>query len=292
METEIMAVRLDGSGLKAIVPARKRIANANGYWTADGREILYMSQENEERRTRIRAIDPGSGEKRMITPVEPIPDALSMADPHGSADRIVFAVQTPYELDRISRLWTMGLDGSAPAPLTNMWIEPERDDGVLRRRGGPIQRLLDYRRRLKTSTRSARMMGGKRSFTNLRLVGDYDPKFSPDGSKVAFMRHFGNKNFHIMIIDVETREERDLSMGIAIDATPEWSSDGSRLIFWRVDFSNRENSGIWTALPDGTDRQRVPLPDGYIYSHPAFFPGEGSGPDARIVFSAWVRPQP
>ena len=71
---------------------------------------------------------------------------------------------------------------------------------------------------------------------------------------------------------------------------PEWSGDGQLLIFWHVERSDLRQSGLYTMQPNGSDRRRVPLPHGYFYSMPAFFPGQGSGRDARIIYSAKADP--
>ena len=42
-------------------------------------------------------------------------------------------------------------------------------------------------------------------------LGDFDPRISPDGSRVAFMRHFAGDTWHIVVLDIATGTERDLS---------------------------------------------------------------------------------
>ncbi|TVR99641.1 MAG: hypothetical protein EA406_02865 [Rhodospirillales bacterium] len=120
--------------------------------------------------------------------------------------------------------------------------------------------------------------------------GDYDPKLSPDCREVALMRQVAPDEWHIIVVNLATGTERSLSRRGAVDAVPEWSSDGQRLIFWHVDLSNLPHIGLWTMRPDGHDRRQVPLPRGYFYTMPAFFPGDGSGPDARIIFSGQRNP--
>ena len=118
--------------------------------------------------------------------------------------------------------------------------------------------------------------------------GDNDPRFSPDGSQVAFMRLVnGNGLWSIYTVDVATGKEmsltrRDLSP-VQFDAVPEWSGDGSKLIFWSVDFKKVQFS-ITTINPDGSQRSTMfNHPDEFQQS-PAFFPNSGSGPNARIAF--------
>lgn len=124
--------------------------------------------------------------------------------------------------------------------------------------------------------------------------GDYDPKLSPDGSKVAFIRQVKEGPFfHVVVVDVNTKEERDFSSGYlpeearaAADLPPEWSSDGELLIFPHILVDDkRALSEMHTINPDGSGRKRVPFPREYLYFHTSFFPGEGSSSDARIIFS-------
>ena len=116
--------------------------------------------------------------------------------------------------------------------------------------------------------------------------GDYDPKLSPDGKEVAFMRLFGKIGWRIFVADVATGKERDLSGASNIDALPDWSGDGKLLLFWHVDQENPAKMGLYTMRPDGSERTMIDLPRGYMHGHPQFFPRDGSSPRARIVYAA------
>ncbi|MHA2283343.1 MAG: TolB family protein [Promethearchaeota archaeon] len=188
---------------------------------------------------------------KRITRV-PTPQGLEVADPHQVGNKIVFPVTHHTKGNRFhGDIWIMNADGSQAKKLTEPKI-------------------------------------GK-NFTP--PFGDFDPKLSPDGSKVAVMRHLDGPNWHIIVVDVKTGKERNLSKSVATDAVPEWSSDGKLLIFWHVDLKNLKNSGLYTMRPDGSNRKRIPLPRGYFYTMPAFFPGEGSGSNAHIIFSAEKNPR-
>jgi dipeptidyl aminopeptidase/acylaminoacyl peptidase len=121
--------------------------------------------------------------------------------------------------------------------------------------------------------------------------GDYDPKISPDATRVAVMRNLGVDNWHIVVIDIATGQEHDLSASRAVDAMPEWSSDGTRLVFWHVEPKDPARTGLYTMRPDGSERTTVPLKRGYFYTSPAFFPNEGASPEAHIIFSGRRNPK-
>ena len=122
------------------------------------------------------------------------------------------------------------------------------------------------------------------------------PKLSPDGSEVAFLRRVKpGPFFHVVVVDVNTKEEKDLSAGYFpesarafFDGPPEWSSDGELLIFPHILVdSNTAFAAVHTIRPDGSGRETVPLPSDYVYGHTFFFPEEGSDDNTRIIFSAF-----
>lgn len=246
METEIMLVRIDGSEMQTLVPPRKDMVAANGYWTEDGKAILYVSNDNPARRGQISRIDLAT---RTVAKVS-LENDLWAADPHPVRGQMAISVFDPKE------------------KLTSIWLTSDA--------GGKARRLT-----------SPKLSGPGQAGTPL---GDYDPKISPDGSKVIAMRNMGKHNWHAVLIDLRSGDERDLSADKAVDGVPEWSSDGKKLIFWHVDVKELGKSGLYTMNPDGSERRRIPLPKGHFYTMPAFFPGEGSGSDARIIFSAEKNP--
>jgi Tol biopolymer transport system component len=116
--------------------------------------------------------------------------------------------------------------------------------------------------------------------------GDFDPKLSPDDSKIAFMRIFGGTGWRVMVVDLKTSQERDLtSSGGVIEGLPTWSSDGKLLLYRHIDQKKIPETGLYTMTPDGNDRKMVPLPRGFLYNHGSFFPGDGSSSKARIIYT-------
>jgi len=253
-DTEVMIVRMDGSGLKTLTPYKEGIVSCNSYWTPDG-SLLYVSTDNPERKPEIRRIDLDADMEIQRITVLPVPENLLPVDPHQVDDLIVFPAVDVSTLVR--GIWVMKTDGSDLRQIT-VPIDPETNK--------PVSMRQD------------------------KFNGDNDPKLSPDCSKVAFMRHVGGRyHWHIFVVDVETGEEEDLSEEYiprgynAADAMPEWSSDGDLLVFWYLDLENGRTD-LYRTKPDGSEREIIPLPEEYNYKMPAFFPGEGSGKDARIIF--------
>ncbi len=246
--TEIMLMRIDGSGLRALVPSKKGRAAANSYWTPDGKGLVYIYNDGKKSRINHIIFD-GNMEIKSETEI-PLPDYIQAADPQWGKDSsgndwIVFPAHNTQTNTR--GLWWVKPDGSSLEQLT--WPE----------------------------------------------LQDNDPKISPDGSKVAFMRKVKEGfHWHSMILDLETREETDISAGYfpedilaGVDAMPEWSSDGELLIFWHIYISKqRQETSLHTIRPDGSGRKKIPLPEGNVYGIVAFFPDEGSDDDTRIIFFA------
>ncbi len=179
----------------------------------------------------------------------PTPDKLKVvSDPHQVDDTIVFPA--PSTGPEPSGIWIMKKNGTQARQLTHP----------------PNKRLSKAK--------------------GPQHLGDYDPRLSPDGSKVAVMRNYGKDIYHIVVIDVASGEEIDISPKEVAEGVPHWSSDGRLLIFRHVNLKNLKDYGIYTIKPDGTGRKLIPLPRGVLHSpQPNFFPEEGSSPKTRIIFS-------
>jgi Tol biopolymer transport system component len=246
--TEIMIVRVDGTGLETLVPPKMGISNVNSSWTPDGQSIIYVSTDNADRIAQIYKMNLA---RREVTRV-PTPEGLYVTDPRQVGDWFVF----PARKGHPKGLWVMRSDGTEVRQLTYPDIpEPGEKTAI--------------------------------------LLGDYDPRFSPDGTKVAFMRYYGGKEWHVIVVDVETGNETDLTAplitgeDVVAEGMVHWTSDGRLLVFRHIELPRIENVGLYTMKPDGTERKMIPLPRGYFYGSTATcFPGEGSSPQTRIVFHA------
>jgi Tol biopolymer transport system component len=125
------------------------------------------------------------------------------------------------------------------------------------------------------------------------LLGDYDPHFSPDAQEIAFMRYYGGTEWHLVVIDLETGQDKDLTenrisnLPLCADTTATWSPDGKTILFRHIELPSIEKIGLYTSSPDGTNRVQLPLPDGYFFGTiSSFYPSTSSSNQDKIIFHA------
>lgn len=184
----------------------------------------------------------------------PTPLGMAVSDPHCINGIVVFAV-VPLDSNRSPCcLYTMKLSGSDLRPLTKPQIVSTSSD-------------LSFK------------------------LGDYDPWLSPNADTVVFMRYFGGVDWRVVSVNVGTGAEQALTSPGVTSAIPEWSSDGKTIVFVNFDKTKLENLGLYTMVPSGANKQKIPLPGGYLYTHPSFLPSSlaATGSDnnrAAIIYSA------
>jgi Tol biopolymer transport system component len=119
---------------------------------------------------------------------------------------------------------------------------------------------------------------------------DTDPAWSPDGSRIAFVRGFSDERAGIYVMKADGTEVRRITdAGSLVDGSdvgPAWSSDGSRIAFaregrareGREEGAETGNADIYAVSPDGTDLVRL-TDDPVMEYEPSWSP-DGS----RIAF--------
>jgi len=81
------------------------------------------------------------------------------------------------------------------------------------------------------------------------------PVFSPDGTKIAYVRDKANK-FDIFVVDINGSGQRRLTANAGKNILPAWSPDGQKLLF----ASDRDSGGrmnIFSMATDGSGVQQV-----------------------------------
>ena len=98
---------------------------------------------------------------------------------------------------------------------------------------------------------------------------DFDPVWSPDGTRIAFRSHRdGNEEVYVM--NADGSEQTNLTQSPGADYSPAWSPDGSQIAF----ASSREKAGgldIWVMNADGSGPQRITNEPG-IQEYPSWSP--------------------
>ena len=86
---------------------------------------------------------------------------------------------------------------------------------------------------------------------------EFQPVWSPDGSRIAFVRSLSDQSSHpaIFTMNPDGTDVRQVSEATeGSDFSPSWASDGSRLIFAGI---HKENWGIWMVNEDGSDERMI-----------------------------------
>jgi len=82
---------------------------------------------------------------------------------------------------------------------------------------------------------------------------DYDPRWSPDGTRIAFTTSLAG-NFDVGVMNADGSDPRLLTTHPADDEFPTWSSDGQILAF----HSNRQGGlSLWLMRAEGTEQSEL-----------------------------------
>ena len=105
---------------------------------------------------------------------------------------------------------------------------------------------------------------------------DISPKWSPDGTKIAFVSSRDGNNYEIYVMNADGSNQTRLTNNPGYDTSPEWSPDGTKIAF----VSRREGNDyeIYVMNADGSNQTR-------LTNNPGYEPSPEWSPDGtRIVF--------
>lgn len=179
------------------------------------------------------------------------PDGIGLVHPDGTDDQQV----------------TTGVPGES---LLANW-SPDGTKLVFTTRGGETELLYEYDLASKTS-RQLFECGEV-------LCGDDEPVYSPDGTKVLFIRalapfvnddHQGGEvpsDCGLWVGDVDTGEVTQLTSNTDPpcdrEYSPLWSLDGSQITYWRAPYEAGQLTGtsVWVMDADGTNARELTDPE-------------------------------
>jgi TolB protein len=114
--------------------------------------------------------------------------------------------------------------------------------------------------------------------------GDFDPVWSPDGTKIAFTSMQNNGRPGIYTITLADGSVERLSDKYSYDRQPYWSPDGSQLAFVTT---QKGPVQIWTMDPDGSNQKLFSRSGDAINLHPVW-----SANGEVILFTQFTQKRP
>ena len=81
-----------------------------------------------------------------------------------------------------------------------------------------------------------------------------DPAWSPNGQLMAFSWRRPSGNYDIYLMDVSSRQIRELTRDMGRNERPSWAPDGRHIVFESTRGGSRQ---IWTMLADGTSPHQL-----------------------------------
>lgn len=104
-----------------------------------------------------------------------------------------------------------------------------------------------------TMTRSGT---GVQRITNSPDQAEYEPRFSPDGTTIAYVREDGD-DWVLSLMDADGSNSRDLTSPQQFIEFPTWAPDGSRLVFAGVPADGTDAPDIYGVSASGGELQLV-----------------------------------
>jgi Tol biopolymer transport system component len=99
--------------------------------------------------------------------------------------------------------------------------------------------------------------------------GDYDPRISPDGTKVVFERLVDDQsphgNYDFFLVELESTTEIQLTRSGSSQGLAQWSHSGNRLVYVVAAIGDEGQFDLYIMNSDGTGNQNIT---------PAYFPPE------------------
>lgn len=102
----------------------------------------------------------------------------------------------------------------------------------------------------------------------LRLVVGHQPTWSPDGRRIAYTLCRRDIGCDLYVVDVDGSNRTRLTFGTSAELEPAWSPDGRQIVF---SFNTPDGNAIYVMDTDGSDWQQI-TPDGSWTWNPAWSP--------------------
>ena len=217
-----------------------------------------------------------------LTPtITPLPTATPLG---GGRGQVAFAS----DRNGVFQIWLMNADGKTPArQLTNM------ESGACQATWSPDGMAMAYispcpppgkldaypGSNIYVSRFDAEMKEIERSQVTSSLEGDFDPAWSPDGTRIAFTSLRSGKS-SIFVLDFRDNSITQLSELKYQDKQPAWSPSGMEIIFVRQLFATTQ---IWKMSDNGQVQSPFAVSGAVINLWPSW------SADAQVIFYSQIQ---
>lgn len=261
----LYVIRSDGTH-KRLIPGVRNVWFPS--WSPDGKWIVYGSTPRPGGLcAQLYVIRADGSHLRRLTR-----DRACYRDPAWSPDRQRIAFAKAGALGKDS-IWTSKLDGSGLRMLTDDGDNPawSPDGRTIAFERGVIARAIWLMDASGANQRQLTMPVQRLSHSEQ----DFQPDWSPNGSRIAFMRMHDDYRTKTYVSDVFTVRSdgaglRVLTRPHARGSMPAWSPDGSRIVFLGGDPARESATGLCVMKADGSGQKRLTK-------------GESDWPDWRAV---------
>ena len=255
---QIFVMNADGSDVRMVSTGKG--ATTCGYFTPDGKEIIYASTHAagdacpprpDRSKGYVWAVHPGydiyktdlEGKKPDRLTTAPGYDAEATVN--FTAGRVIYTSKASGDLE----LWSREIDGSDKKQLTTAlgydggaFVSPDGTKSVMRAHhpeGEERRRYLDLLAEDLTAPMKMEIFVGQADGSDMRRITDFGcasfaPQFTPDGKRIIFS---SNKNkcdsreFELFMMDLDGSNLEQLTEFGGFTSFAEVSPDGKRLVF-------------------------------------------------------------